>query len=389
MRSIAVINQKGGVGKTTSAVNIAAALAESGRRVCLMDLDPQAHASLHLGISAIDGEASMYEVLCGDASLDQARRNVSEQLSVVPANLDLAAAELELAGEVGREMILRDKVDEDDEKFDYMVLDCPPSLGVLTVNALVAVNEVFLPLQPHFLALHGLSKLLRTIEVVSRRLNNTLRLSGVVLCMYDSNTRLAAEVSTDIDEFFQATKGGREFFRSAKFFETRIRRNIRLAEAPSFGKSIFQYAPDSNGAIDYQSLAEEVISQEARTASGTRRWLEQPPKPGNSREGKAPAAPIRESKAPAAPIRESKAPAELRIDRLDRQEPRPPESYSDFNRQPEPMAPLAAWLARTSVARTTSHPKRPSTGCSSKSRLAVRIHSNQWSTHGHRDDAFR
>ena len=113
------------------------------------------------------------------------------------------------------------------------------------------------------MALHGLSKLLKTIEVVSQRLNNGLRLSGVVLCMYDSNTRLAAEVSTDIDEFFQATKGGREFFRSARFFETRVRRNIRLAEAPSFGKSIFQYAPDSNGAIDYQALAEEVMSQEA------------------------------------------------------------------------------------------------------------------------------
>jgi chromosome partitioning protein len=262
MRSIAVINQKGGVGKTTSAVNLAAALAEAGRRVCLMDLDPQAHASLHLGISALDGEASMYEVLCGSATLEQARRTVSETLSVVPSNLDLAAAELELAGEVGREMILRDRMHDDDQKYDYVILDCPPSLGVLTVNALVAVNEVFLPLQPHFLALHGLSKLLRTIEVVSRRLNNKLRLSGVMLCMYDSNTRLAAEVSTDISEFFLTSKDSRDFFRNAKFFETRIRRNIRLAEAPSFGKSIFDYAPDSNGAIDYQSLATEVISQE-------------------------------------------------------------------------------------------------------------------------------
>jgi len=229
-----------------------------------MDLDPQAHASLHLGISEIDGEPGMYEVLCGDASIEQARRNVNEFLSVVPANLDLAAAELELAGEVGREMILRDRMEDDDEKFDYIILDCPPSLGVLTVNALVAVNEVFLPLQPHFLALHGLSKLLRTIEVVSRRLNAGLRLSGVVLCMYDSNTRLAAEVSADIDEFFQASKGGREFFCDAQFFETRVRRNIRLAEAPSFGKSIFQYAPDSNGATDYQSLADEVIAQETK-----------------------------------------------------------------------------------------------------------------------------
>lgn len=262
MRAIAVINQKGGVGKTTSSVNLSAALADSGRRVCVMDLDPQAHASLHLGIAAVDDQPSMYEILCGDASIADARRRVSDNLSVVPSNLDLAAAELELAGEVGREMILRDRLDDDTEDYDYLILDCPPSLGVLTVNALVAVNEVFLPLQPHFLALHGLSKLLRTIEVVSRRLNDQLRLSGVMLCMYDSNTRLAAEVSTDIDEFFQATKGGREFFRGAKFFDTRIRRNVRLAEAPSFGQSIFQYAPDSNGSADYRALADEVIAQE-------------------------------------------------------------------------------------------------------------------------------
>ena len=262
MRSIAVINQKGGVGKTTSSVNLAAALAESGRRVCVLDLDPQAHASLHLGIVSVNDQPTMYEVLCGSAPLSQARCKLTDNLSVVPSNLDLAASELELAGEVGREMILRDRLQEDTEEFDYLILDCPPSLGVLTINALVAVNEVFLPLQPHFLALHGLSKLLRTIEVVARRLNASLRLSGVMLCMYDSNTRLAAEVSTDIDEFFQASKGAREFFRQSKFFETRIRRNIRLAEAPSFGQSIFQYAPESNGAIDYRALAEEVINQE-------------------------------------------------------------------------------------------------------------------------------
>lgn len=267
MRSIAVINQKGGVGKTTSAVNLSAALADLGHRVCLIDLDPQAHASLHLGITAVDGEASMYEVLCGDASISQARRPVNDHLCVIPSNLDLAASELELAGEVGREMILRDKLEDDDQEFDYLILDCPPSLGVLTVNALVAVNEVFLPLQPHFLALHGLSKLLRTVEVVSRRLNSSLRLSGVMLCMYDSNTRLAAEVSTDITDFFEASKGSREFFRDAKFFETRVRRNIRLAEAPSFGQSIFQYAPASNGAADYQMLAEEVIAQNAAIAN--------------------------------------------------------------------------------------------------------------------------
>ena len=215
-----------------------------------------------LHITAVGEQPSMYEILCGDASIADARRRVSDRLSVVPSNLDLAAAELELAGEVGREMILRDRLDDDPEEFDYLILDCPPSLGVLTVNALVAVNEVFLPLQPHFLALHGLSKLLRTIEVVSRRLNDQLRLSGVMLCLFDSNTRLAAVVSTVIDEFFQATKGGRVFFCNAKFFDTRIRRNVRLAEAPSFGQPIFQYAPDSNGSADYLALAEEVIAQE-------------------------------------------------------------------------------------------------------------------------------
>lgn len=266
MRSIAVINQKGGVGKTTSAVNLSSALAEAGRRVCLIDLDPQAHASLHLGLSVVEGN-SMYEVLCGDASIADARRTIHENLSVIPSNLDLAAAEMELAGEVGREMILRDKLAVDEEPFDYLVLDCPPSLGVLTINALVAVEEVFLPLQPHFLALHGLSKLLRTVEIVSRRMNSRLRLSGIVLCMYDSNTRLAAEVSHDVDDFFRANQADQGVLSKAKFFDTRIRRNVRLAEAPSFGQSIFQYAPTSNGADDYRALAQEVLHQEIEQQS--------------------------------------------------------------------------------------------------------------------------
>lgn len=261
MRSIAVINQKGGVGKTTSAVNLSAALANAGRRVCVIDLDPQAHASLHLGLSVIEGN-SMYEVLCGRASIADARRVIDDNLHVIPSNLDLAAAEMELASEVGREMILRDKLAVDDEDYDYLILDCPPSLGVLTINALVAVEEVFLPLQPHFLALHGLSKLLRTVEIVSRRLNNRLRLSGTVLCMYDSSTRLAAEVSSDVDEFFKANQATEGILSGATFFQTRIRRNVRLAEAPSFGQSIFDYAPTSNGAEDYRAFAEEVMQQE-------------------------------------------------------------------------------------------------------------------------------
>lgn len=259
MRSMAVINQKGGVGKTTTAVNLAAALSEHGQRVCLIDLDPQAHASLHLGLNVVHDQTSVYDILCGDASLADARCWVQDNLAVVPSNLDLAAAEMELAGEVGREVILRDKLEVDPEKFDYLILDCPPSLGVLTLNALTSVKEVFLPLQPHFLALHGLSKLLKTIEVVSKRLNPGLRLTGVVLCMYDSGTRLAAEVTRDVDEFLAMQSQAAGLWSGVRFFETRIRRNIRLAEAPSFGQSIFQYATSSNGAEDYRQLAREVL----------------------------------------------------------------------------------------------------------------------------------
>ncbi len=260
MRTIAVMNQKGGVGKTTSAVNLSAALAEAGQRVVLVDLDPQAHASLHLGTSLRDGEQSIYDVLTSDLLFQHVRKQVGKNLWLVPAHLDLAAAEVELAGEVGREVILRDKLAQDDMQFDFLVIDCPPSLGILTINALTMVHEVFLPLQPHFLALHGLSKLLKTIEVVSKRLNRNLRLSGVLLCMYDAGTRLAAEVTSDIDAYFKKERTADSISATAQTFQTRIRRNIRLAEAPSFGQSIFEYAPTSNGAEDYRSLGKEVLA---------------------------------------------------------------------------------------------------------------------------------
>lgn len=259
MRSIAIINQKGGVGKTTTAVNLSVALAEAGQKVCLIDLDPQAHASLHLGVTSTDGHPSIYEMLIGDATLAEVRQSTKEQLTIVPSHIDLAAAEVELAGEVGREVVLRDKLAEDDQRWDYLVVDCPPSLGVLTLNALCAVEEVFLPLQPHFLALHGLSKLLGTIEVVARRLNQRLRLTGVILCMYESGTRLAAEISRDVDEFFAQPRDSECVWGDTSIFQTRIRRNIRLAEAPSYGQSIFQYSPHSRGAEDYRSLAREVL----------------------------------------------------------------------------------------------------------------------------------
>ena len=261
MRKIAIINQKGGVGKTTTAVNLAAALAATSQRVAVIDLDPQAHATLHLGIEPGREGGSVYDVMTGDARLADVRRQVQENLWLVGSHIDLAAAEVELAGVVGRELILRDKLEEDGESFDFLFIDCPPSLGILTLNALAAVDEVFIPLQPHFLALHGLSKLLETIDLVARRLNPRLRLSGVVLCMFDGTTRLAGEVSRDVEQFFAQCRAGQSCWSDAQPFETRIRRNVRLAEAPSFGQSIFEYAPTSNGADDYRQLAAEVVKQ--------------------------------------------------------------------------------------------------------------------------------
>jgi len=264
MRRLAIINQKGGVGKTTTAVNLSAALSAMGQRVCLIDLDPQAHASLHLGVTDDGARATIYEVLLGEAALAEARRVVDQRLSLVPSHLNLAAAELELAGEAGREVILRHKLDADPVRDDFLLIDCPPSLGVLTLNALAAVDELILPLQPHFLALHGLSKLLGTVEVVARRLNPGLRLSGLVFCMYETGTRLAAEVSQDVERFFSAETPPPAPWTGARIFATRIRRNIRLAEAPSFGQAIFSYAPQSHGAEDYRRLAQEVLELPAQ-----------------------------------------------------------------------------------------------------------------------------
>jgi len=268
MRTFAVINQKGGVGKTTTAVNLSAALAEQGHRVGLIDIDPQAHATLHLGLEIDPGEPSLYDVLCNNAPLAHARTEITPQLSVIGSNIDLAAAEVELAGVAGRELILRKKLAEQQGAYDFVIIDCPPSLGILTINALAAVTEVILPMQPHFLALHGLSKLLQTIQLVSQRLNDQLSLTGVVFCMYESGTRLAAEVSSDVEKFFVESRGQAVPWSGACAFQTKVRRNIRLAEAPSFGRSIFDYAPVSHGAEDYRQLVTELLAyQPARGQS--------------------------------------------------------------------------------------------------------------------------
>ena len=203
--------------------------------------------------------------------LEKSRREVAPNLYVCGSHIDLAGAELELLSTVGREMILRDQLDADPTPYDFVLMDCPPSLSVLTLNALCAAKEVLIPLQAHFLALHGLSKLLETVHLVSKRVNRDLRVAGVLLCLYDAGTRLGGEVVDDLDNFFGSKKAGNLPWTDAKLFRTRIRRNIRLAECPSFGQSIFQYAPSSRGAEDYASLAAEI---QERSPSGV--WADAP-----------------------------------------------------------------------------------------------------------------
>jgi chromosome partitioning protein len=261
MRRIAILNQKGGVGKTTTTVNLAAALANEGQRTLVLDLDPQAHATLHLGLLPGRSGPSMYEVLAENLPIEKCRRTVADRLDCCGSHIDLAAAEVELINTVGREVILRDQLESVADEYDFVLMDCPPSLGILAINALCAATEVFIPLQAHFLALHGLSKLLETIHLVSKRVNRELKVGGVVLCLYDAGTKHGAEVIEDLQGFFETRRGADAPWCAARVFQTRIRRNIRLAESPSFGQSVFQYAPTSRGAEDYASLAAEVLGR--------------------------------------------------------------------------------------------------------------------------------
>jgi chromosome partitioning protein len=262
MRRIAIINQKGGVGKTTTAVNLAAALAAAGQRVCVLDLDPQAHATTHLGIQPDGRSPSMYDVLVNSRPLHEVRRQVSDNLEVAGSDINLAAAEVELAGVVGREVILRDLLLQDEGCFDFVFMDCGPSLGVLTLNALAAATEVFIPLQPHFLALHGMGKLLETTALVAKRINPGLQVTGIILSLYESGARLAREVVQDLQEFFDRARNTNVPWANARIFNSRIRRNIKLAECPGFGRPIFSYSPHCNGAEDYAALAREVLGEQ-------------------------------------------------------------------------------------------------------------------------------
>jgi chromosome partitioning protein len=261
MRRIAVMNQKGGVGKTTTTVNLAAALARNGKRVCVVDIDPQAHSTTHLGVEQDVDQPTLYDCLLKQLPLADVRREAASNLSIIPSDLNLAGAEVELAGVVGREMILRDLFDAEPSAADFVLMDCPPSLGVLTINALTAADEVFVPLQPHYLALHGLGKLFETVRIVSKRLNPKLHVSGVIVCLYETGARLSAEILGDVEQYFETARasGKPGPWTHTKIFATRVRRNIRLAEAASFGQSIFDYEPSSPGARDYANLAREVL----------------------------------------------------------------------------------------------------------------------------------
>ena len=249
---IAIANQKGGVGKTTTSVNLSACLAAEEKKVLLVDVDPQGNATSGYGVDKSKIEQSIYNVLVDGLPIQEAiQETIFKNLHILPATIELAGAEVELVSALSRETKLKRALDQIKKNYDYVIIDCPPSLGLLTLNSLTAADSVLMPIQCEFYALEGVSQLMNTVKLVQQNLNSDLTLEGVLLTMYDSRTKLSMQVAEEVKNHFQE-----------RVYQTVIPRNVRLSEAPSYGQPIIEYDPKSKGAEVYQALAKEVIANE-------------------------------------------------------------------------------------------------------------------------------
>ncbi len=250
-RIIAIANQKGGVGKTTTAINLSAALAEKNKKVLLIDLDPQGNATSGLGLDKDDIDKTIYDMIIGEAEIEEViQRGTIENLDILPSNVDLSAVEIELIDVENKEFVVKNSVQKIRDQYDFIIIDCPPSLSLLTINSMTTADSVLVPIQCEYYALEGLSQLIHTVELVKDRLNSGLEIEGVVFTMFDARTNLSLQVVENVKDNLQQN-----------IYKTIIPRNIRLAEAPSYGTPINQYDPRSAGAESYMRLAEEVIDK--------------------------------------------------------------------------------------------------------------------------------